>query len=234
MLWGWWPALRPRVGSGKRRRPVRRPWPEHPMVARIWHGRTPAAKADEYRQYLFDVGIKKIASLPGNRGVQMMVAKTAEQGDFTVISYWDLDRSDQRLCGRELHAGPRPAAGQGLSDRPRTAGAAPRSRRQFLAKLTRISRAGHERRDGVSAWLCCRTPPSRTSAGCCSWSCRGTASRSGDPAVLQPRSVGRGDERHGRSRDRAETVSSGALSTSQVQPNPPSCVVSRPRPRQAA
>ncbi len=62
---------------------------EHPMVARIWHGRTPAAKADEYRQYLFDVGIKKIASLPGNRGVQMMVSKTAEQGDFTVISYWD-------------------------------------------------------------------------------------------------------------------------------------------------
>ena len=37
---------------------------EHPMVARIWHGRTPADKADEYRQYLFDVGIKKIATLP--------------------------------------------------------------------------------------------------------------------------------------------------------------------------
>ena len=32
---------------------------EHPMVARIWHGRTPAEKADEYRQYLFEVGVKK-------------------------------------------------------------------------------------------------------------------------------------------------------------------------------
>ena len=62
---------------------------DHPMVARIWHGRTPASKADEYRQYLFDVGVKKIATLPGNRGVQMMVAKTAEQGEFMVISYWD-------------------------------------------------------------------------------------------------------------------------------------------------
>jgi heme-degrading monooxygenase HmoA len=62
---------------------------EQPMVARIWHGRTPAAKADEYRQYLFDVGVKKIASLPGNRGVQMMVSKTAEVGEFMVISYWD-------------------------------------------------------------------------------------------------------------------------------------------------
>ena len=62
---------------------------DHPMVARIWHGRTPADKADEYRQYLFDVGVKKIASLPGNRGVQMMVAKTADQGEFMVISYWE-------------------------------------------------------------------------------------------------------------------------------------------------
>jgi heme-degrading monooxygenase HmoA len=62
---------------------------EHPMVARIWHGRTPADKADEYRQYLFDAGVKKIASLPGNRGVQMMASKTAEQGEFMVVSYWD-------------------------------------------------------------------------------------------------------------------------------------------------
>ena len=59
------------------------------MVARIWHGRTTAEKADEYRQYLFDVGVKKIASLPGNRGVQMMMNKTAEQGEFMVVSYWN-------------------------------------------------------------------------------------------------------------------------------------------------
>lgn len=62
---------------------------EKPMVARIWHGRTPADKADEYRQYLFDTGVKKIASLPGNRGVEMMMSKTAAEGEFMVISYWD-------------------------------------------------------------------------------------------------------------------------------------------------
>jgi heme-degrading monooxygenase HmoA len=61
----------------------------HPMVARIWHGRTPAAKIDEYRQYLYEVGVKKIASLPGNRGVQMMVSRTADAGEFMVVSYWD-------------------------------------------------------------------------------------------------------------------------------------------------
>jgi heme-degrading monooxygenase HmoA len=61
----------------------------HPKIARIWHGRTPLARADEYRQYLFDVGIKKIASLPGNRGVQLMMRKTADEGEFMVVSYWD-------------------------------------------------------------------------------------------------------------------------------------------------
>jgi heme-degrading monooxygenase HmoA len=62
---------------------------DRPMIARIWHGRTTAEKADEYRQYLFDAGVKKIASLPGNRGVQMLMSKTAQQGEFMVISYWD-------------------------------------------------------------------------------------------------------------------------------------------------
>ena len=74
---------------------------ERPMVARIWHGRTPAEKADEYRQYLFDVGVKKIATLPGNRGVQMMVGRTAEQGEFTVISYWDSIDAIKGYAGAE-------------------------------------------------------------------------------------------------------------------------------------
>jgi heme-degrading monooxygenase HmoA len=60
----------------------------HPMVARVWHGRTSLEKAEEYRQYLFEEGVKQIASLPGNRGVQMMVAKTADQGEFMIVSYW--------------------------------------------------------------------------------------------------------------------------------------------------
>jgi heme-degrading monooxygenase HmoA len=74
---------------------------EHSMVARIWHGRTPAEKADEYRQYLFDVGVKKIATLPGNRGVQMMVSRTAEQGEFMVVSYWDSIDAIKGYAGAE-------------------------------------------------------------------------------------------------------------------------------------
>jgi heme-degrading monooxygenase HmoA len=61
---------------------------DKPKVARVWHGRTPLARADEYRQYLFDSGVLKIAKIPGNLGVQMMMRKTADEAEFMVISYW--------------------------------------------------------------------------------------------------------------------------------------------------
>ena len=60
-----------------------------PKIARIWRGRTPLARAEEYRRYLFDAGVRKIAGLPGNRGVQLMMRKTASEGEFMVVSYWD-------------------------------------------------------------------------------------------------------------------------------------------------
>ena len=83
---------------------------EHPMVARIWHGRTPAAKADEYRQYLYEAGVKKIATLPGNRGVQMMMSKTAAEGEFMVVSYWDSIEAIKGYAGQnytQVHDLPR-------------------------------------------------------------------------------------------------------------------------------
>ncbi len=62
---------------------------EHPMIARVWHGRPPAAKAEDYRKYLFEAGVQAIAKLPGNRGVKMLAGIAGETGDFTVISFWD-------------------------------------------------------------------------------------------------------------------------------------------------
>ena len=61
---------------------------DKPKVARVWHGRTPLARADEYRDYPFESGVKKIASIPGNLGVQMMMRKGADDAEFMVISYW--------------------------------------------------------------------------------------------------------------------------------------------------
>jgi heme-degrading monooxygenase HmoA len=70
-----------------------------PKIARIWQGRTPLALADEYRQYLFDAGVRKIAAIPGNRGVQMMMRRTAQAAEFMVVSYWDNIEAVQGFAG---------------------------------------------------------------------------------------------------------------------------------------
>jgi len=69
------------------------------LIARIWHGHTPAAKAEEYTKYLYEAGIKKIESIPGNRGVQMLRKIDDKYGDFTVISYWDSIEAIKRFAG---------------------------------------------------------------------------------------------------------------------------------------
>lgn len=71
------------------------------LIARIWHGHTPAAKAEEYTQYLYEAGIKKIESIQGNRGVQMLRKIDSKYGDFTVISYWDSIDAIKRFAGED-------------------------------------------------------------------------------------------------------------------------------------
>lgn len=57
-------------------------------IARIWQGRTTAARADEYEKYLYENGIKKIATTKGNLGVQVMRHPQGEVVEFITISYW--------------------------------------------------------------------------------------------------------------------------------------------------
>jgi len=74
---------------------------EHPMIARVWHGRTPLDKVEQYRAYLFDAGVQVIAKLPGNRGVQMLVGLGAETGEFTVVSFWDSIEAIKGYAGED-------------------------------------------------------------------------------------------------------------------------------------
>jgi heme-degrading monooxygenase HmoA len=61
-------------------------------VARVWHGKTPRAKADEYERYLTSA-VAKFPSIAGNLGYQVMRLDGGPDGDafseFQVISYWE-------------------------------------------------------------------------------------------------------------------------------------------------
>lgn len=71
-----------------------------PRVARVWRGRVPAARGDEYDAYLRE-GISKFPTIPRNRGVQMFRRELADgTTEFVVISYWD-SRDDIRAYAGE-------------------------------------------------------------------------------------------------------------------------------------
>jgi heme-degrading monooxygenase HmoA len=71
------------------------------MVARIWHGRTLTAKADDYERYLQASGVKKILATDGNHGVEVLRHTDGTQTDFIVISYWESIEAVKRFAGAD-------------------------------------------------------------------------------------------------------------------------------------
>lgn len=59
------------------------------MIARTWHGRVPAEKAEAYFTYLQQTGLKNYRAIPGNRGVYVLQREDAGVVHFLLISLWE-------------------------------------------------------------------------------------------------------------------------------------------------
>ncbi len=59
------------------------------MIARKWHGRVPAAKADAYHSYLRRTGLPDYAGTPGNRGVFVLRRIEGDIAHFDLLTLWD-------------------------------------------------------------------------------------------------------------------------------------------------
>lgn len=59
------------------------------MIARIWHGVTPAEKADEYARYLNETGVPDYRATEGNRGVYVLRRVEGERAHFLTLSFWE-------------------------------------------------------------------------------------------------------------------------------------------------
>jgi heme-degrading monooxygenase HmoA len=70
-----------------------------PMIARIWHGRTLTAKADEYEKYLNASGVERILKTDGNHGAEVLRKTEGPRTDFIVISYWESIDAVKRFAG---------------------------------------------------------------------------------------------------------------------------------------
>ena len=72
-----------------------------PMIARIWHGRTLTAKADEYERYLNASGVERMLKTDGNHGVEVLRKADGPRTDFIVISYWESVDAVKRFAGKD-------------------------------------------------------------------------------------------------------------------------------------
>ncbi len=72
------------------------------MIARAWHGVTPAAKADEYMDYLNRTGIPDYKATPGNRGVYVLRRIEGDQAHFLLISLWDSYDAIRQFAGDDI------------------------------------------------------------------------------------------------------------------------------------
>ena len=77
------------------------------MIARTWHGRVPAAKADAYYEFLQRSGLADYAATPGYRGI-LVLRRTEGEGEgegevthFVLTSFWDSVEAIRRFAGDE-------------------------------------------------------------------------------------------------------------------------------------
>jgi len=71
------------------------------MIARIWHGVTPASKADEYVEYVNKTGIRDYRATEGNLGVHFLRRIEGDEAHFLTITFWDSVESIKKFAGEE-------------------------------------------------------------------------------------------------------------------------------------
>jgi hypothetical protein len=68
-----------------------------PAIARIWRGRTPRERADEYEAYNYEIGIKLL--IEKALAVQTFRQDGATETEFMTISYWESLEAMSRFTG---------------------------------------------------------------------------------------------------------------------------------------
>lgn len=72
------------------------------MIARVWRGVTPRAKANDYHQYLQRTGVKDCEATAGNRGVYILRRDSGDESEFLFISFWDSLEAIRGFAGEDI------------------------------------------------------------------------------------------------------------------------------------
>jgi heme-degrading monooxygenase HmoA len=74
------------------------------MIARIWHGKVPAAKSAEYLRLMQAVAIPAYQSTPGNCGAFVLRRTDGEVAHFIMLSFWDSKEAIAKFAGDDIDA----------------------------------------------------------------------------------------------------------------------------------
>jgi heme-degrading monooxygenase HmoA len=72
------------------------------MIARIWHGVTPASKAEAYVEYLNNTGLSDYKTTPGNKGAYLLRRIEGDEAHFLTLTFWDSKQAIEAFAGEDI------------------------------------------------------------------------------------------------------------------------------------
>jgi len=72
------------------------------MITRIWHGTTPAAKADEYLNLMRTIAIPDYRSTPGNQGAYALRRIEGKTAHFLMVTFWESEEAIRAFAGNDI------------------------------------------------------------------------------------------------------------------------------------
>lgn len=74
------------------------------MIARRWHGRIPAAKAEEYLLLMREVGLPDYEGTGGNRGAWCLHRREGDVVHVEMFTLWEDEAAIRRFAGDDIAA----------------------------------------------------------------------------------------------------------------------------------
>ena len=72
------------------------------MIMREWRGRVPHDRADAYEAFLRISGIADYGKTPGNRGIWMLLDRSGDAAEFTLLTLWDSEHAIRAFAGDDI------------------------------------------------------------------------------------------------------------------------------------
>ncbi|HET9639450.1 MAG TPA: hypothetical protein VFP12_09615 [Allosphingosinicella sp.] len=74
------------------------------MIARRWHGRVPAAKAEEYLGLMREIALPDYRSIAGNRGAWCLHRRDGDIVHVEMFTLWEDEAAVRRFAGEDMAA----------------------------------------------------------------------------------------------------------------------------------